>query len=234
MNKTQEYQRQLLANVSHDFRSPLTSIKGYIEAILDGTIPEEMQKKYLNTVLREAKRLSNLTEEILELNRIDSGRFMLDIKPVEINGIIRDTARSFERRCGERNIIIQLIFSDENNYVLADSVKIQQVCYNLIDNAIKFSNNDSEIVVETTKNNGKLMVAVKDSGCGIAADKLQKVWERFYKSDASRGIDKGSSGLGLSIVKEIIKQHKENINVVSTLGVGTTFIFTLKLIDEYE
>ncbi len=234
LNKTQEYQRQLLANVSHDFRSPLTSIKGYIEAILDGTIPEEMQKKYLNTVLREAKRLSNLTEEILELNRIDSGRFMLDIKPVEINGIIRDTARSFERRCGERNIIIQLIFSDENNYVLADSVKIQQVCYNLIDNAIKFSNNDSEIVVETTKNNGKLMVAVKDSGCGIAADKLKKVWERFYKSDASRGIDKGSSGLGLSIVKEIIKQHKENINVVSTLGVGTTFIFTLKLIDEYE
>lgn len=235
LNKTQEYQKQLLANVSHDFRSPLTSIKGYIEAILDGTIPEEMQEKYLNTVLREAKRLSSLTEEILELNRIDSGHFILDIKPIEINGIIRDTARSFERRCNERNITIQLIFADESNYVLADSVKIQQVCYNLIDNAIKFSFNNSEIVVETTKNKDKLMVSVRDSGCGIASDKLKKVWERFYKSDASRGIDKGSSGLGLSIVKEIIQQHKENINVVSTLDVGTTFIFTLKLIDdEYE
>lgn len=234
LKKTQEYQKQLLANVSHDFRSPLTSIKGYIEAILDGTIPDEMQEKYLNTVLRESKRLSSLTEEILELNRIDSGRFMLDIKPIEINGIIRDTARSFEGRCSKRNITIQLIFADENNYVLADSVKIQQVCYNLIDNAIKFSGNNSEIVVETTKNKDKLMVAVKDAGCGIASDELKKIWERFYKSDISRGRDKGSSGLGLSIVKEIIQQHKENINVVSTLDVGTTFIFTLKLIDDYE
>lgn len=234
LKKKSEYQKQLIANVSHDFRSPLTSIKGYLEAILDGTIPKELQTKYLNTVLREAKRLSGLTEELLELNRIDSNQYMLDIKKIDINNIIRDTARSFERRCNERNIIIQLIFADDSTVVLADSVKIHQVCYNLIDNAIKFSKNNSEIIIETTKNKDKLIVAVKDTGCGIASDELKKVWERFYKSDLSRGRDKESSGLGLSIVKEIIQLHKENINVVSTIDVGTSFIFTLTLADDEE
>ena len=105
--------------------------------------------------------------------------------------------------------------------------KIQQVLYNLIDNAIKFSNNDSTITVETTEKHGKVFVSVKDTGCGIPKASITKIWERFYKLDASRGKDRKGTGLGLSIVKEIITAHNQNINVISTEGVGTEFIFTL-------
>ena len=232
LEKTEEYQKRLIANVSHDFRSPLTSIKGYIEAILDGTIPETLQEKYLNTVLMEANRLSGLTEELLELNKADSNKLQLDIQPININSLIRNTVTSFEQRCIQRNITIELIFENDDTMVLADLYRIQQVLYNLLDNAIKFSSNDSEIVIETTSKKDKLMISVKDYGCGIVSSELKKIWERFYKSDTSRGRDKASSGLGLSIVKEIIQLHNENINVVSTQDAGTTFIFTLKLIEE--
>lgn len=232
LEKTEEYQKRLIANVSHDFRSPLTSIKGYIEAILDGTIPETLQEKYLNTVLMEANRLSGLTEELLELNKADSNKLQLDIQPININSLIRNTVTSFEQRCIQRNITIELIFENDDTMVLADLSRIQQVLYNLLDNAIKFSSNDSEIVIETTSKKDKLMISVKDYGCGIVSSELKKIWERFYKSDTSRGRDKASSGLGLSIVKEIIQLHNENINVVSTQDAGTTFIFTLKLIEE--
>lgn len=232
LEKTEEYQKRLIANVSHDFRSPLTSIKGYIEAILDGTIPGELQEKYLNIILMESKRLSGLTEELLELNKVDSNKIHLDIQPFNINTVIRDTVASFEQRCVQRNITVELLFEHEDSFVLADKPKIQQVLYNLVDNAIKFSSNDSEIIIETTSKKDKLLISVKDHGCGIAADELKNIWERFYKSDTSRGRDKYSSGLGLSIVKEIIQLHNENINVVSTQDAGTTFIFTLKRIEE--
>ena len=107
--------------------------------------------------------------------------------------------------------------------------KIQQVFYNLIDNATKFSHNGSPIKIETNVKNGKVLISVKDSGIGIPSDSLKKIWDRFYKTDLSRGKDKRGSGLGLSIVKEIIQAHGEHINVVSTEGVGTEFIFTLSL-----
>ena len=173
INQNGEYQRTFIANVSHDFRSPLTSIKGYVEAILDGTIPPELQDKYLNIISHEADRLEKL-------------------------------------------------------FVEADMEQIQQVLYNLLDNAIKFSNDNSSINIETSVKNDKVFVSVKDHGVGIPKDSLSKVWDRFYKTDTSRGKDRKGTGLGLSIVKEIIKAHNQNINVISTEGVGTEFIFTLK------
>jgi signal transduction histidine kinase len=114
--------------------------------------------------------------------------------------------------------------------VTADSSKIDQVLHNLIDNAVKFSNYDSTITIETTARNGKVFVSVKDTGIGIPKDSLNKIWDRFYKTDLSRGKDKKGTGLGLSIVKEIIHAHHENINVISTEGIGTEFIFTLTLV----
>ena len=112
--------------------------------------------------------------------------------------------------------------------VTADKRKIQQVLYNLVDNAIKFSPNQSEITIETREKNGKVFISVKDNGIGIPKKSISKIWERFYKTDLSRGKDKKGTGLGLSITKEIIKAHNENINVISTEGEGTEFIFTLE------
>ena len=229
LNTLEDDQRKFVSNVSHDFRSPLTSIKGYVEAMLDGTIPPEMQEKYLKIIVFETERLTKLTHGLLELNKYGSHGTMLDRSDFDINQIIKQTAQTFEGTCKEKRIIFHLILTGQSLFVRADMSKIQQVVYNLIDNAIKFSHHDSEITIETTEKNEKVFVSVKDSGIGIPKDSLNKIWERFYKTDLSRGKDKKGTGLGLAIVKEIIQAHDENINVISTEGVGTEFIFTLPL-----
>lgn len=227
LNTLEEDQRKFVSNVSHDFRSPLTSIKGYVEAMLDGTIPVENQEKYLNIILFETERLNKLTKSLLELNKYGKRGMMLDITTFDINNTIKMTVRTFEGICMEKHISFELILTGQTLFVRADMSKIQQVIYNLIDNAIKFSHSDSTITIETTIKNKKIFVSVKDTGIGIPKDSISKIWERFYKSDLSRGKDKKGTGLGLAIVREIIQAHKENINVISTEGVGTEFIFSL-------
>lgn len=226
LNKMEEYQKTFVANVSHDFRSPLTSIKGYLEAILDGTIPQEMQGKYLERVINETERLNKLTQSMLTLNSIDSKGF-LNRSNFDINRVVKDTAASFEGSCMKKGITFDLTFTDSVQMVYGDVNKIQQVLYNLIDNAVKFSHAESVIYIRTYTMHEKIYVSVKDTGIGIPKESIKKIWERFYKSDPSRGKDKKGTGLGLSIVKEIIQAHGENIDVISTEGVGTEFIFTL-------
>ena len=233
LNTLEEDQKKFVSNVSHDFRSPLTSIKGYVEAILDGTIPVELQDKYLNIILFETERLNKLTKSLLELNKFGKHGIMLDITEFDINNTIKTTVQTFEGTCLQKHISFNLILTGEKLFVSADISKIQQVLYNLIDNAIKFSHADSAITIETTEKNETVFVSVKDTGIGIPSDSLKKIWERFYKTDLSRGKDKKGTGLGLSIVKEIIQAHGENINCISTEGVGTEFIFTLPIAKEH-
>jgi len=226
--RSEDDQKKFVANISHDFRSPLTSVKGYLEAMLDGTIPPEMYEKYLNIVLNETERLTKLTNSLLTLNNLNTKGILLNREDFDINQIIRSTAASFEGTCRQKAIRIELVLTGEAMYVNADMEKIQQVIYNLTDNAIKFSHNGSVIQIETNEKNNKVHVSVKDSGIGIPKDDLKLVWDRFYKSDASRGKDKKGTGLGLSITKEIIHAHGEHINVISTEGVGSEFIFSLE------
>lgn len=222
-----DYQKKFVANISHDFRSPLTSIKGYAAAILDGTIPVEMQGKYLGIILFEAERLTKLTTNLLELNRFENQGVFLEVTIFDINSVIKQTAETFEGSCTQKNLSIQLVFSEKEMYVSADIGKIQQVLYNLMDNAIKFSPDNSEIRIHTEEQGEKVFVSVKDQGIGIPKESQKKVWERFYKTDVSRGKDKKGTGLGLSITKEILSAHNENINLISTEGVGSEFIFSL-------
>ena len=226
LDKMEEYQRNFIANVSHDFRSPLTSIKGYLEAILDGTIPPDMQEKYLTRVISETERLNKLTQGLLTLDTLDSKGY-LSRNNFDINRVIKDTAASFEGTCNAKDIVLDLTFSHNIIMVYADLGRIQQVLYNLIDNAIKFSHPNSVIYIQATIKYEKVFVSVKDTGIGIPKNNLKKIWERFYKSDSSRGKDKRGTGLGLSIVKEIIQNHGETIDVISTEDVGPEFIFTL-------
>ena len=222
------YQKQFIANVSHDFRSPLTSIKGYLEAMADGTIPVEMQDRYFKIILFETERLTDLTKDLLTLNEFDTRNLLLNCEDFDIHEIIKNTVLSFEGICKSRRLSVELIFATKTLNVNADKGKIQQVLYNLLDNAIKFSQDDSSIIIETTDRNGKVYISIKDHGIGIPKKSITKIWDRFYKTDLSRGKDKKGTGLGLAIVKEIIQAHNENINVVSTEGVGTEFTFTLK------
>lgn len=229
LDRMEEDQKKFVSNVSHDFRSPLTSINGYINAILDGTIPYEMQEKYLNIILFETERLTKLTQSLLDLNQFGHHGIRLDRADFDINNMIRTTIMTFEGKCMEKGISFDLVLTGKELFVNADMTKIQQVLYNLIDNATKFSHHNSSIKIETNIKNEKVLVSVKDTGIGIPADSIKKIWERFYKSDSSRGKDKKGTGLGLAIVKEVIQAHNENINVISTEGVGTEFIFTLPL-----
>ena len=229
LSTLEEDQRKFVSNVSHDFRSPLTSIKGYAQAMADGTIPPELQEKYLNVIIFEAERLEKLTQELLDLNKYGSKGYFLDISSFDLNECIRMTVESFEQMSKEKQISFRLVLTGDTLFVMADMARIQQVLHNLIDNAIKFSHHDSTIAIETTVKNDKVFVSVKDTGIGIPRDSIGKIWDRFYKTDLSRGKDKKGTGLGLAIVKEIINAHHENINVVSTENVGTEFIFSLPL-----
>ena len=227
-------QKKLVANVSHDFRSPLTSIKGYSEAMLDGTIPPELHQKYLGIVRDESDRLIKLTNSLLTLNNLNTDGMILDKSDFDINAIIRKTVATFEGSCRQKRITLKLILTGDTLYVNADETKIQQVLYNLLDNAIKFSHKDSFIKIETVEKHNKVLVSVKDQGIGIPKESIRQIWDRFYKTDISRGKDKKGTGLGLSITREIIRSHGENINVISTEGEGSEFIFTLPLADVDE
>ena len=206
--RAEDDQKKFIANVSHDFRSPLTSMRGFLEAMLDGTIPPDRYEHYLKVVLGETERLTKLTNGLLTLNNLNTGGILLQRTDFDINAL---TGRIL--------------------YVNADLEKIQQVLYNLVDNAIKFSRPDSEITIDTTEKGDTVFVSVRDNGIGIPKEDQSLIWDRFYKTDLSRGKDKKGTGLGLSIVREIIRAHNENINLVSTEGVGSTFTFTLRRSD---
>lgn len=222
-----EDQRQFIANVSHDLRSPLTSIKGYLEAIQDGTIPAELEGKYINIVLNETNRLTDLTRNLLTITALDSSKDPLERTYFDINSVVRQVLLTFEQRCQQKGIHFNLTFTNHTQMVHADLIKIQQVLYNLIDNAIKFSPSGAVIEITTTPQYGKLFVSIRDHGIGIAPENLPKIWNRFYKTDTSRGRDKKGTGLGLAIVRDIINLHGESIHVNSKIGDGSEFIFSL-------
>ncbi|MBR3645060.1 MAG: HAMP domain-containing histidine kinase [Lachnospiraceae bacterium] len=226
LNNSEEYQKKFISNISHDFRSPLTSIKGYVEAMIDGTIPVESQNKYLNIVLSETNRLKNLTNGLIDLNNWGGLKLALNYEDFILDDVITEIIDSFEGQCSKKNVKIELE-SKHPNSVHADRSKIQQVLYNLIDNAVKFSLKNTTIKVSLFSKGDRVYCSVKDSGIGVSEDELTKIWDRFYKTDSSRGKDKTGSGIGLSIVKEIINAHQQTIDVISTEGVGTEFIFSV-------
>lgn len=224
--------KSFVANASHELRSPLTSIQGFLQAILDGTIDEADRDKYLKIVLNESKRLSLLINSMLDLSRLESGKNPLVMSRFDINATIAQVAERFEPNLRKKNIRLRTDFANEQNYVYADNAKIVQVLTNLIDNAIKYSPPDTQIAVSTTVNGNKLYVTVKDNGYGIGKKEQMLIWDRFYMSDKAHTPSKGKgTGLGLSIVKKIIDEHKEVIWVESNKGAGATFIFTLALFD---
>lgn len=228
LNNSRAYQKDFISNISHDFRSPLTSIKGYIEAIIDGTIPPEEQNKYLSIVLSETSRLEKLTTGLRELNNWNSTGPELLFEDFNMESVIASTVETFQGSCEKKHIELVIQFPSKHYNVNADKGKIEQVLYNLLDNAIKFSNPSSKIIIRLYNKGDKQYCSVKDFGMGIPSDSVDKIWQRFYKTDLSRGRDKTGSGIGLAIVKEIIMAHNETIDVISTEGVGTEFVFSLK------
>lgn len=229
LQKGSDSQKHFLSNVSHDFRSPLTSIRGYTEAMRDGTIPPGLYDRYLRIISDETDRLMKLTSSILDLNTMDEGRMALHLSDFDINRLLRQSAEAFEGVCRRKRISIELRMDEPQLPVRADEPRIAEVLFNLLDNAVKFSPKGSAIRLKTAVRHGRCYVSVKDEGCGIRSEDLPRVWDRFYKTDASRGMDKTGIGLGLPIVKEILNAHGQKISIVSTVHVGTEVVFTLDL-----
>ena len=221
LNEMEQYQHNFIANVSHDFRSPLTSIKGYLEAILDGTIPQELYHKYLHIVISETERLNKLTQGMLTLNSLDSKGYLTRTN-FDINRTIKDTAATFEGTCSAKGITFDLTFADSIQMVYADLGKIQQVLYNLIDNAIKFSHEDSIIYIQTSIRYEKIFISVKDTGIGIRAEDLPRIFEKGYTGVNGRE-DNRATGIGLYLSQMAAKKLGHTISVESIPGEGSSF-----------
>ena len=230
LSKFDDYQRKFLSNISHDFRSPLTSIRGYLQAFKDGVIPPEETEKYLDILISETDRLTKLTNQIIDLNSYDKDNILLSVSSFDIHNTIRQAINALDGLAMKRRIAFRTEYDvDGPLFVDGDPEKIHQVLYNLMENAVKFSYEDTLIYVRTSVKKDKVFISVRDTGIGIPKADIGNIWDRFYKSDLSRGKDKSGTGLGLSICKEIISAHKETIDVVSTEGAGSTFTFRLPL-----
>jgi signal transduction histidine kinase len=221
--------RSFVANVSHELRSPLTSMKGFLEAMQDGTIGPDEFEKYIEIVLSETKRMAVMVNDLLDLARIESGKTAIKLEIFDINELIRRTLITFEARIYERHVDVDVKFAQEQYYVEADSAQISQVLRNIIDNAIKYSPEDSRLRIATYAMRREIYVRIQDGGPGIPESDVAHVFDRFYKVEKAHTPTKQSgTGLGLSIVKRIIDQHNQTITLKSSKGKGCTFTFTLK------
>ena len=196
--------------------------------MLDGTIPPSEYEHYLKTVLSEANRLENLTTGLLEMDGYGTEGLELIYENFDMEQVVTEAVETFEGRCNKKNLEIVMKFPSKHFLVNGDKGKYEQVLYNLLDNAIKFSPSSSKIIISLYNQGDKQYCSVKDFGPGIPSDKIDKIFQRFYKSDSSRGRDKTGNGIGLSIVKEIIMAHNETIDVISTEGAGCEFVFSIK------
>ncbi|HBQ64432.1 MAG TPA: two-component sensor histidine kinase [Clostridiales bacterium] len=232
LRNIENHRREFIANVSHELRTPITTIRGFISGILDGTIPAEKQAFYLDIVRTEAERLGRLVTDLLDLSRIESGESRLVMKKVDINEIIRKCIIQLENNITKKRLNIEMIFEAEIMRVRADPDAILRVVFNLLHNAVKFTPEGGNISVFTMyARDGKVEVSVKDNGHGLEPAELERIFERFYKTDRSRSDDRKGTGLGLAIARSILKEHKQDIQVSSTPGKGTTFTFTLERVE---
>lgn len=227
LQNLEDMRRGFIANVSHELRTPMTTIRGFIDGILDGTIPQERQSYYLTIVRDEISRLNRLVNDLLDLARMEAGELKLNVRTLDINELIRRCIIKLEGLIIGKSIHVEAIFEEETTLVSADADAIERVLYNLVHNAIKFTPEGGTIKIGTASQKEKVFVMVEDNGLGISSEEIDRIWERFYKSDKSRGKDKSGTGLGLAIVRNILHEHGENIQVESEIGKGTRFTFTL-------
>lgn len=232
IERSENLRREFIANISHELKTPMTTITGFADGILDGTIPPEKQEKYLKVISSETKRLSRLVKGMLDMSQIQAmDSIELLKKRMDISEVVRLTMLSLEKKITGRGLDIEAQLPEEPIIAKGDEDAVTQVFYNLLDNAIKFSVPGSIIKVELWKQSGKAYVSVENTGETIKAEELNLIFDRFHKSDRSRSLDKDGVGLGLYIVKTILDNHNENIFVTSRDGV-TRFVFTLSLAAE--
>ena len=227
LEKQEKSRASFLANVSHDLRTPMTTISGFVQGILDDTIPKEKEKEYLKVVLSETYRLSDLISSFIDASKYDAGEIKLNITETDINEMLKNAVTQFEPKISEKQLTVNYDIDSQITGVMADQQAISRVVINLIDNAVKFSKEGGTLLVSTRSMGRKVYVKIENTGDEINEEDIKYIWDRFYKTDKSRLRDKKGVGLGLYIVKNIIAMHGEKITVSSKNGV-TSFTFSLQ------
>ncbi len=234
LENLEQMRRDFIGNVSHELRTPITTIKGFIEGILDGVIPPERQEGYLLIVRDEVRRMQNLVNDLLDLAKMQGGEITLNHSDFDMNELIRRCVIGLQQMLVEKNLEFKADFETERMFVHADREAIQRVIINLLHNAVKFTPQGGEVRVRTYVEKEKAYISVEDTGKGISKAELPYIFERFYKADKSRSIDRTGLGLGLAIARNIIISHNETIKAESEEGCGARFIFTLRSASKVE
>ncbi|HKP13023.1 MAG TPA: ATP-binding protein [Blastocatellia bacterium] len=229
LERLERVRREFFANLSHELRTPLTAILAYSETLLDGAIDDrDNNVRFLEKLHKHAARMSELISDISDLSAIESGQVELEPRPVRLRGVVCDVLSLAEARRGTTGVAVSVTVPDEL-LVIADRTRLEQILYNLIDNAIKFNRPEGRVTIITEARNGHAAIHIEDTGVGIAAQDLPRVFERLYRADKSRSRRTEGTGLGLAIVKHLVQAHGGEITVRSELGRGSRFTFTLPL-----
>ena len=223
--RSEQRRSEFVANVSHELKTPMTTIAGFADGILDGTIPPEKEKEYLKIISSETRRLSRLVRSMLDLSRLQSDERLAQ-QQFDVSETLVRTLVSLESKVNGKALEVDTQLPDEPVQVWGDQDAITQVCYNLLDNAIKFSRQGGTLGISVTTKGAKAYVSIRDEGETIPPEEVSLIFDRFHKTDHSRSEDRDGVGLGLYIVKTILNSHKENITCESQDG-KTTFTFTL-------
>ena len=221
--------KDFISNVSHEFRTPLTVIKGNLESIVDGMTKPEYIVETCVTLIKETNRLERMVKDLLNLSKLESGKLEIDFHQLDVNMLINDTIRSLKPLIDNKSIDFQLSMEDKLPPLNSDYDKLKQLLIIFIDNAIKFSENKSELKVATYSNKNKVYISIKDNGVGIPKDEIQYLGERFYKSDKARSSNIDGTGLGLSIAKRLVKVLNGEFSIESELGKGTTITISFSI-----
>jgi len=226
----EDMRRSFVANVSHELKTPMTSIAGFIDGILDGTVPEEKREYYLNIVSDEVKRLSRLVHQFLDIARIEAGELKINPTQFDVEETVRRVIVGFEYAINEKKLVVRGLdeSADVQMMVYADPDLTHQTLYNLVDNAVKFADNGGYIEINVVRRGKQVYISVKNSGMGIPQQELPFVFNRFFKTDKSRSFDRKGVGLGLYIAKTVLNIQKEDIVVKSVEGEFCEFVFTLR------
>ncbi|MCW9705749.1 sensor histidine kinase [Fodinibius salsisoli] len=231
LNRIENYRKEFIGDISHELKTPIFAIQGFIETLLNGAIDdEEVNRQFLKKAMRNVNRLIFLTKDLMEISKLETGELKSEVQDIYLHDIASDVVESLQYKAQKENVSLKVDRFEKNTLVSADRNQIKQVLINLIENAIKYNVPNGSVTVGSKpfpKDEDKILVYVKDTGIGIEQQYIERVTERFFRVDKSRSREKGGTGLGLAIVKHIMEAHGEDFFIESTANEGSTFSFTL-------
>lgn len=229
LKEMERYRKEFLGNVSHELKTPIFNIQGYVLTLLDGGLEDEsINRKYLERTEKSINRLIGIVDDLETISKLEAGELKLNYEKFSIVGLVEDVFEALDVRAKRKSITLDLdMVYEKPIWVNADKKKIYQVIYNLVLNSINYGNVGGRTIISFSDLDERVIVEVNDNGVGIDQKDIPRIFERFYRVDKSRSREQGGTGLGLAIVKHIIEGHKQSISVRSSLNQGTSFIFTL-------